>query len=42
VRRVCAQRLEDHMVPKRVIVHEQLPRLDSGKIDKRALTAPAN
>jgi long-chain acyl-CoA synthetase len=41
VRRACAERLEDHMVPKKVIVHEQLPRLNSGKVDKRSLAAPA-
>jgi amino acid adenylation domain-containing protein len=41
VRRACAERLEDHMIPKKVIVHEQLPRLDSGKVDKRSLAAPA-
>jgi long-chain acyl-CoA synthetase len=37
VRRACAERLEDHMIPRKVIVHEQLPRLDSGKVDKRTL-----
>jgi acyl-CoA synthetase (AMP-forming)/AMP-acid ligase II len=37
VRRACAERLEDHMVPRKVIVHEQLPKLDSGKVDKRTL-----
>ena len=42
VRRACAERLEDHMVPKKVIVHEQLPRLNSGKVDKRSLAAPGD
>ena len=28
------------MIPKKVIVHGQLPRLDSGKVDKRSLAAP--
>ena len=37
VRRACAERLEDHMIPKKVFVHEQLPKLDSGKVDKRTL-----
>jgi amino acid adenylation domain-containing protein len=41
VRRACAERLEDHMIPKKVIVHEQLPRLSSGKVDKRSLKALA-
>jgi len=40
LRRHCAEHLEDHMVPKRVFVHEELPRIGSGKIDKRALKPP--
>ena len=40
LRRHCAQHLEDHMVPKRVFVHEELPRIGSGKIDKRSLKSP--
>jgi acyl-CoA synthetase (AMP-forming)/AMP-acid ligase II len=35
----CAQNLEPHKVPKRVLVHERLPRIGSGKIDRRALRA---
>jgi long-chain acyl-CoA synthetase len=42
VRRACAERLEDHMIPKKVIVHQQLPRLDSGKVDKRTLARAAD
>lgn len=37
LRRHCAESLESHMVPKRVVVHAELPRIGSGKIDRRAL-----
>ena len=37
LRRHCAGTLEDHMVPQRVVVHDELPRIGSGKIDRRAL-----
>ena len=37
LRRHCAEHLEDHMIPKRVFVHSELPRIGSGKIDKRSL-----
>jgi long-chain acyl-CoA synthetase len=40
LRRHCAAHLEDHMVPKRVFVHDELPRIGSGKIDKRSLKPP--
>ncbi len=40
LRRHCAQHLEDHMIPKRIFVHEELPRIGSGKIDRRALASP--
>ncbi len=40
LRRHCAEHLEDHMVPKRVFVHSELPRIGSGKIDKRSLKSP--
>ena len=33
----CAERLEDYKVPRRVVVHDQLPRTGNGKIDRRAL-----
>ncbi len=39
LRRHCAEHLEDHMIPKRVWIHDELPRIGSGKIDKRALGA---
>ena len=38
LRRACAQRLEDYMVPGRIFVHAELPRNTSGKIDKLRLT----
>jgi amino acid adenylation domain-containing protein len=37
LRRHCAERLEDHMVPHRVTIHDALPRTAHGKIDRRAL-----
>jgi long-chain acyl-CoA synthetase len=37
LRRHCAEQLEDHLVPKRVIVHPALPKTPNGKIDRRAL-----
>ena len=37
LRRHCAEQLESHMVPKRVVIHAELPRIGSGKIDRRAL-----
>jgi acyl-coenzyme A synthetase/AMP-(fatty) acid ligase len=37
LRRHCAERLEDHMVPRQVTIHDQLPRTENGKIDRRAL-----
>jgi long-chain acyl-CoA synthetase len=37
VRRHCAQRLEDHMIPSEVTFHEELPRTANGKLDRRRL-----
>ena len=37
LRRDCARRLEDHKVPKRVILHPELPRTARGKLDREAL-----
>ena len=34
----CAERLEDYKVPRRIVVHDQLPRTSNGKIDRRALS----
>jgi long-chain acyl-CoA synthetase len=33
----CAERLEDYKVPRRITVHDQLPRTSNGKIDRQAL-----
>lgn len=38
LRRHCAERLEAHMVPQRMIFHAALPRTANGKVDRRALT----
>ena len=37
LRRHCAGLLESHMVPQRVVIHDELPRIGSGKIDRRTL-----
>jgi amino acid adenylation domain-containing protein len=34
----CAAQLEDYMVPRRVIVHDELPKTTNGKLDRLALT----
>jgi long-chain acyl-CoA synthetase len=39
LRRACAESLEDHKVPRRVILHEVLPRTQRGKVDRQALLA---
>jgi acyl-CoA synthetase (AMP-forming)/AMP-acid ligase II len=38
IRRHCRARLENYMVPKFVEVRDTLPKTDSGKIRKAALT----
>ena len=38
IRRHCAEHLEDYMVPRKVVFHEQLPRTDNGKLDRQALS----
>ncbi|MRV72390.1 AMP-binding protein [Duganella sp. FT92W] len=35
----CQARLESHLVPYKIVIHEQLPKTPNGKIDKRALAA---
>jgi long-chain acyl-CoA synthetase len=35
----CAERLEDYKVPRRIVIHSELPRTSNGKIDKLALAA---
>jgi len=37
LRRHCAEHLESHKVPQRVVLHEALPRTPNGKLDKVAL-----
>jgi acyl-CoA synthetase (AMP-forming)/AMP-acid ligase II len=37
--RHCAERLEDYMVPRRVVIHAELAKTANGKIDRRALAA---
>ena len=37
LRRYCAEHLEDYMVPRRVVVHDELPRTTAGKIDRNLL-----
>lgn len=37
LRRHCATRLEDYMVPQHVIVREEVPTTPNGKVDRRAL-----
>lgn len=39
LRRHCAENLEDFRVPKRIVTHAELPKLDNGKIDRSALMA---
>jgi long-chain acyl-CoA synthetase len=40
VRKHCRARLESYMVPRHVEIRESLPKTESGKIRKAALTAP--
>lgn len=37
LRQLCAERLEDYKVPRRVFVHAELPRSGNGKVDRAAL-----
>lgn len=37
VRRFCQARLEPDLVPGRIVIHPELPRLSNGKVDRRAL-----
>ena len=42
LRRYCAQHLEDYMVPRSVVFHDELPRTHNGKLDRQALTNPGS
>jgi long-chain acyl-CoA synthetase len=37
LKRLCAEHLEDYMVPQRIDVHRELPRTPNGKIDRVGL-----
>jgi len=37
LKRLCAEHLEDYMVPQQVVLHDELPRTSNGKIDRLAL-----
>ena len=37
LKRRCAEQLEDYMVPQQVVIHDQLPRNNNGKIDRLLL-----
>jgi acyl-CoA synthetase (AMP-forming)/AMP-acid ligase II len=37
LKRLCAEHLEDYMVPQKVVIHDQLPRNTNGKIDRLLL-----
>lgn len=41
LRRACAERLEDYMVPVRVELRDTLPTTPNGKVDRRALAEQA-
>ena len=41
LRRACAERLEDHKVPQRVILHEALPRTSGARSTARPCSKPA-
>ncbi len=38
LKRLCAEELEDYMVPQQVVIHEELPRNTNGKIDRLLLS----
>ena len=42
LRSYCAEHLEDYKVPRRIFVHDQLPRTSNGKIDRQAISDSFN
>ena len=38
LKRLCAEHLEDYMVPQRVVIHAELPRNNNGKVDRLLLS----
>jgi acyl-coenzyme A synthetase/AMP-(fatty) acid ligase len=34
----CASQLEQHLIPRRIVIHDELPRTPNGKIDRTALS----
>jgi len=41
LKRLCAEHLEDYMVPQRIVIHDELPRNTNGKIDRLLLAGRA-
>jgi long-chain acyl-CoA synthetase len=39
LKRLCAEHLEDYMVPQRIVVHNELPRNQNNKVDRLGLAA---
>jgi long-chain acyl-CoA synthetase len=37
LKRLCAEHLEDYMVPQRVVIHDELPRNQNNKVDRLGL-----
>jgi len=37
LKRLCAEHLEDYMVPQRIVIHDELPRNQNNKIDRLGL-----
>jgi long-chain acyl-CoA synthetase len=38
LKRLCAEHLEDYMVPQRIVVHDELPRNQNNKVDRLLLS----
>ncbi len=38
LKRLCAEHLEDYMVPQQVVIHAELPRNNNGKVDRLLLS----